>query len=140
MVKGRPPTGLHLRHEHWESMLREAERLAPQEACGLGAGRDGYLQVVLPVNNELHSPTRYRMDPVEQLMAFQWIDENGLDLVAIYHSHPEGPGEPSETDRSEAYYPESVYLILSRQGDSWGCRGFTLQEGRFGEIPVWIES
>jgi len=140
LVRRRSPTGLQIHHEPWESMRREAENLAPQEACGLGAGRDGRLEVILPVTNELHSPTRYRMDAVEQLKAFQWIDENGLDLVAIYHSHPTGPGEPSEIDRSEAYYPQAVTLILSRQGDSWLCRGFALQDGRFGEIPIWIES
>jgi proteasome lid subunit RPN8/RPN11 len=140
LVKGQPLTGLQLRRGHWESMLREAERLAPQEACGLGAGRDGRLEAVLPVKNELQSQIRYRMDPVEQLKAFQWIDEHDLELLAIYHSHPAGPGEPSETDRSEAYYPDSVYLILSRQGSTWGCRGFTFQDGRFVEIPVWIDS
>ena len=94
--------------------------------------------VVHPVTNILHSPVRYRMDPQEQLRAFQEIDEAGLELLAIYHSHPNGPEEPSPTDIAEAYYPEVVYLIWSLASGNWQCRGFKIKKGVITETPLSI--
>jgi len=37
----------------------------------------------------------------------------GETLIAIYHSHPHGPPEPSSTDVARAYYPEAAHLIIS---------------------------
>jgi proteasome lid subunit RPN8/RPN11 len=34
-------------------------------------------------------------------------------LIAIFHSHPHGPAEPSKTDIERAYYPEVAHLIVS---------------------------
>jgi proteasome lid subunit RPN8/RPN11 len=42
----------------------------------------------------------------------EWEDA-GLELLAIYHSHPQGPEGPSETDIAMATYPEATYIIIS---------------------------
>ena len=41
------------------------------------------------------------------------FEDQGLALWGIYHSHPEGPETPSETDVKLAYYPDAVYVIVS---------------------------
>ena len=64
------------------------------------------------------------------------IDQNGWELVGIYHSHPNGPDKPSVTDIQEAYYPDVVYMILSPDGETWRCRGFRIQDGKFDEVVV----
>ena len=114
----------------------------PEEACGLLAGRieaEVYSALaVFPITNVLHSPVRYRMDPTEQLAAFDEIDARGWELVAIYHSHPTGPEGPSATDIGEAYYPEVVYLIWSLNGNEWQCRGYTIQSGEVRPAAVWV--
>jgi proteasome lid subunit RPN8/RPN11 len=69
-------------------MSADVESRAPQEACGLLAGKGDITLEVIPITNELHSTVRFRMDPIEQLRAFQLIDDQGLELVGIYHSHP----------------------------------------------------
>jgi proteasome lid subunit RPN8/RPN11 len=111
---------------------------APEEACGLVAGRDNIALEVIPVTNALHSPVRYRMDPQEQLEAFTRIEERGLEIVGIYHSHPSGPAQPSPTDIAEAFYPEAVYLIWSRSEQDWNVRGFLIEEEKVEEIRIHI--
>jgi proteasome lid subunit RPN8/RPN11 len=110
----------------------------PAEACGLLAGLNDLATQIYPVTNILHSPVRYRMDPKEQLQAFQDIDDAGLELLAIYHSHPDGPDKPSPVDIAEAYYPQSVYLIWSLATGDWRCRGFKIEKGIASEIPLSI--
>lgn len=110
----------------------------PEEACGLVGGRQGCARQVYPVENTLHSPTRYRLEPQEQIRVFLSLEKLGWELLAIYHSHPAGPDHPSPTDLAEASYPESIYLIWYPRDGDWACRGFILQEGQFTEIPIFI--
>lgn len=131
-----PPNSLLLRPEQWDQMRADVSRRAPEEACGLIAGRDNIGVEVIPVTNALHSPVRYRMDPKEQLEAFNRIEELGLEIIAIYHSHPAGPDYPSPTDVGEAFYPEAVYLIWFRSTQGWDCRGFLIREAEVEEIPI----
>ena len=53
----------------------------------------------------------YRMEPAEQLRVFNAIEKDGLDLVAIYHSHTRSPAYPSSTDVQLAYL--SVTAVAS---------------------------
>jgi proteasome lid subunit RPN8/RPN11 len=136
-------------------MLADARACDPFEACGLIAGRASGLPrggseavQVISVTNVLHSRVRFRMDPVQQLKAFNQIEEQGLELLAIYHSHPDGPATPSATDVSEAAYPGVVHLIWSKSGErltepvaeQWNCRGFLIAGGRVSEVAIRILS
>jgi proteasome lid subunit RPN8/RPN11 len=115
----------------------DVEVRAPEEACGLLAGVGGEVLEVISVPNALHSPVRYRMDPRDQWRAFQTIEQRGWELLGIYHSHPNGPEVPSETDVSEAFYPEAAYLIWSRRSGTWSCRAFQIESGQV--LPVSID-
>jgi proteasome lid subunit RPN8/RPN11 len=115
-------------------MLLEITNHLPEEACGLLAGKDSQVSQVLPVENVLHSPVRYRMNPNQQLAAIQLIENQNLELLAIYHSHPEGPATPSATDVAEAYYPEVVHIIISRLEGVFTPRGFIIHNGQSSEI------
>lgn len=131
--------GLKLTTRHWELMRADVIAKLPQEACGLVAGREDTALVIFPITNELHSSVRFRMDPVEQLRAFQWIDDQDLELTGIYHSHPNGPEGPSLTDIAEAYYPDVVYLIWSPGPRGWRCKGFRIRKGTITEIEVQLD-
>ena len=111
---------------------------APLEACGLLAGKGNKVEAVLPVHNIARSPVRFRIDPQEQLNAFEWIEANGLDLVGIFHSHPSGPEAASATDVEEAAY-EVVHIIWSPKGDLWQARGFWIEGGRVSEVKLDTE-
>lgn len=123
-------------------MRQDVARRAPEEACGLLAGQrlENLLHAsrLFITTNRLHSATNYQIDPYEQLAAFNQMDELGLELVAIYHSHPQGPDEPSPTDLAQAYYPEAAYLIWSDQGRGWACAAFAIQQGQVYPVELQI--
>jgi proteasome lid subunit RPN8/RPN11 len=135
----RAENGLWLPASLWEQMRSDVQRRSPQEACGLVGGVQFHARQVFPVENELHSPVRYRMDPQEQVRIFLSLEKLGWELLAIYHSHPNGPDHPSPTDLAEAAYPETAYLIwFPRQGE-WSCRGFLIQDGKYTEISIRLD-
>ncbi len=89
----------------------------PLEGCGLLAGdaEMGWVTAVYPIENSLHSPTAYKMDPAQQIQAMLDLEACGWQLLALYHSHPHGPEVPSATDITLATYPEAIYVIVSLQ-------------------------
>jgi proteasome lid subunit RPN8/RPN11 len=134
-------TSLTLTKQHLDEMVRHVAAQAPLEACGLLAGRDARVEKVLVVANADPSHARFRMDPLEQLRAFEWIDARGLDLVGIFHSHPAGPEAVSPTDIAESTYAV-FHVILSRpQGErsEWQARGFWIEAGQAAEVQLTVE-
>ncbi len=127
---------IRIQGEHWNQMRDHVNRLDPEEACGLAAGVNRTTMRVYPVENELHSPVRFRMAPQQQVDAILEMEEKGWDMLVIFHSHPNGPPAPSPTDLAEAYYPEAVNLIWSKHNGEWTCRGFLIQEHKFIEISI----
>lgn len=130
---------LYLRKAHWLRMQSDAENRAGEEACGLVAGNDSTSTAVFRMTNELHSPIRYRLDPGEQLEALLEIDEQGWDLLAIYHSHLGGPDRPSATDIAEAMYPGVTHIIWYPTDREWACKGYLIKSGTFEEVEIVLE-
>jgi proteasome lid subunit RPN8/RPN11 len=112
----------------------------PEEACGLLGGGQGVVRMVIPVLNGLRSRTRFHMDPQGQLSAMQRIEEEGEEIVGIYHSHPGGPPAPSGTDLGEAAYPEAAYLIWAPTGGAWNCRAFRIGPAGVAPLQIRIEA
>jgi len=130
---------LHLTEDQVEEMIRHAQREYPNEACGLLAGRDSRVEKVYQMTNAEHSPVTYRLDPEEQFRAFMEIEEAGWELLAIYHSHSHSPAYPSATDLELAFYPDSLYLIISlADRDQPIIRAFRIVEGVVEEERVEI--
>jgi len=110
-----------------EEIVAHARASAPNEACGLIAGRDGTPVRAIRCANVHETPTtRYRIEPREQLQAFRAMDDRSEELVAIYHSHPASQAYPSPTDRAEAHYPDAVYILVSLRTDEPEVRGFRI--------------
>jgi proteasome lid subunit RPN8/RPN11 len=126
---------LILRRTHWQAMRRHVSRRAPLEACGLLAGKNERVESTLGIRNSDRSPVRFRMEPRAQWRAFQRIEAAGLDLVGIYHSHPNGPDVPSPTDIAESMYPV-VQIIWFREDGDWRARGFKIEGGKVTEISL----
>jgi proteasome lid subunit RPN8/RPN11 len=137
---GRLTPPFSIRRKHWEQMREHVVLTAPEEACGLVAGKDGQSMEVFTIENALHSPARYRMDPESQLRAMLSIEERGWEIAAIYHSHPGGPEVPSQTDIAEAAYPGVVHLIWHPINAEWGCRGYIIEGGAAFEIEIILIS
>jgi len=121
-------------------MRQHVLQQAPLEACGLIGGYQDKgvyrAELVIPTKNLLQSLTHYQIDPQEQINAFEKFERAGMDLVAIYHSHPSGPAQPSPTDIAQAYYPEAVYLIWFKIDGTWNCSGYSIQDDSVREVQL----
>ncbi len=135
--------GMVLRRRDYKTMRRHVAAAFPREACGLVAGQGGWSAGVYPVENvHPHPWHRFRMDPQEQWRAMHHMLQRGVDLLAIYHSHPLGQPLPSAIDRREMAYPEALYLLWAPLGPAhktWVCRAFQWQGDGFREVPLRLE-
>lgn len=122
--------------EFAEMIVRQAREANPAECCGLIAGKEGIAVKLFPIPNADPSIYRYNMEPRAQLAAMQEMDDNGWDLLAIYHSHTHTPAYPSPTDIKLAFYPDSYYVIVSLEHDEPSIRAFTIREAAIAEIDV----
>ena len=96
------------------NILAQAQQSPEAEVCGLIAGRNDQASNHYPIHNQATQPgIRYAMDPQQQISALRQIREANEELIAIYHSHPHTPAQPSATDIAEANYPDAAYLIIS---------------------------
>jgi [CysO sulfur-carrier protein]-S-L-cysteine hydrolase len=132
-------TGLLISSLLYDQMLAHLRGVYPEEACGLLAGSRGAVLALYAVENQLHSPTAFEMEPLQQLQAFMSLEEAGWELLAIYHSHPHGPETPSAQDVSQAYYPDALSVIVSLADlDRPVARAFTIRDGRVDERTLTI--
>jgi proteasome lid subunit RPN8/RPN11 len=129
---------LTLKRTQMFAMQRHINYEAPLEACGLLGGKDQVVELVLPVKNAAESKVRFKMDPRAQLRAMEQLESLGLEILAIFHSHPRGPSEPSPTDIEEAFYPV-VNIIWSKAGRRWQARGFWIEAGQVTEVPLTVQ-
>lgn len=124
----------------YRAILTHVQAEYPLEACGIVAGENGRLLRAYPITNILQSPVAYEMDPHEQIQTMLLIEANDWDLTAIYHSHPNGPAYPSETDVAQAYYPDTIQLIVSLQAfNKPQVLGYRIVEGHITAVLLHIE-
>lgn len=131
-----------------EQLYEQMRRDAPHETCGMIGGKDGRALKIYPIQNVAENRVKnYLMDGPEQIQAMQDMDDNGYDIVAIYHSHPVTRAYPSVTDRRDAYdpdlgeptYPGTVYIIMTLMNpDAPEAHGYLLNGENITETPLEI--
>jgi proteasome lid subunit RPN8/RPN11 len=97
----------------FKEIVEQGLREFPNECCGVIAADDDGPVKVFPARNIDASPATYRLDGKDQLRIADEIDERGWQTWGFYHSHTHSEAYPSPTDRRQAFYPETRYLILS---------------------------
>lgn len=131
---------IHIASQVSAQLVEQARRSPALECCGLLAGRDGVIARVLPTGNAASDPANsYDISPEELFRLMREMREAGLELLGIYHSHPNGQNEPSASDVERAYYPDAAYLIISpREDAARPVRAFSIREGRVAELAMEI--
>ena len=106
--------------EHIEEIVFHARAEAPNECCGLLAGRDGRSERVFRMANAARSPLRFEVAPLEVMRTLETIDEAGLEVAALYHSHTRTAPYPSQTDVTFAEaWPGTPWIIVGlAEGDA----------------------
>lgn len=123
-----------------------AELHYPEEAVGLmlgtsdDAGRE--VHTVLPLENRFEAEQRgrrYLIEPLDMLEAEQLADQLGLQIIGVFHSHPDHPPKPSQYDLEMAV-PWYFYLITSvRQGRADRARVWRLEDDHAGMIELPLQ-
>ena len=134
------PFRLHVPRPLVEEMVAQAVAELPNECCGLlagrveettGSGRFGRVARRYPLVNEAASPTAYLSAPDSLFAAHKEMRRLGLDILAVYHSHPTSEPVPSRTDLANNNYPEAVHLIISLLREEPKIRGWWLSGDGF---------
>jgi proteasome lid subunit RPN8/RPN11 len=116
---------------HLQAIRAEAERAWPEECCGLLVGEAddrGAVQISAVVPGVNLSPDRrlgFEVDPQLRFDLTRRLRDSDQRIVGHYHSHPNGPAEPSATDRARAIEPALVWLIVA------------VTEGRAGPVAAF---
>lgn len=115
-----------------QAIAAHGESLYPHECCGFLFGKDtdegrtidGYLTVENRRTD--NRERRFLVSPEDYLHAERYAEEKGIQLLGIYHSHPDHPAIPSEHDRVQAM-PFFSYVIVSvEKGKSVDLRSWLL--------------
>lgn len=95
-------------------LLSDARAARPREAVGLlGGSAEGTATVLLPLSNIAPGNKAFIADPFEQFCALQRLQREKLQLLAIYHSHPDGGVDPSQDDLALAVQWPCAHLIVA---------------------------
>lgn len=139
---------LQLTSDHDTAIREHGERIYPHECCGFLLGRieDGVARVqqTLPATNsrgdeEKHN--RFTITPEASLIAEKAARKASLDIIGHYHSHPDHPARPSETDLAFATWPNSAFAIVSVQDGAardLTCWDLADDRSRFDPVPIKI--
>jgi proteasome lid subunit RPN8/RPN11 len=117
-----------------QELIDHAREGDPDEVCGILAGQENSIERVRRVRNTAdevgaerglfrdrqtdvatpgHSTVHYFMDPLDQLRAYDEIEELGLDVVGYYHSHTRTEARPSPTDVRLARDTAAYWVLVS---------------------------
>ena len=124
-----------------EEIHRQGERAYPEEGAGLLLGEvvDGSKRVsqVLVLNNSREKAARrkrYLLEAEDYADGEEQAERLGLEVLGVFHSHPDHPDVPSDFDREWAW-PWFSYLITSvREHQAVGSRSWCLREDRSGFV------
>lgn len=109
---------IRIGEDAWQVMVEHAESVFPNECCGamLGSsdGETKRVTLALPLENVHAGPqaTRYELRPEDLLQAEKAARARGLDLVGIFHSHPDHDAYFSETDLKNSC-PWYSFVVMS---------------------------
>jgi len=124
-----------------DEMVAHAREDLPNECCGMVGGAGDEASVVVPVVNSAASPLRFEMDPQGQYNALKSIEDDGKEMLAIYHSHTKSAAYPSQTDVNQAVnWPDAIYLIVSLQEpDAPEVKGYWLKDLKIADAELVVE-
>jgi [CysO sulfur-carrier protein]-S-L-cysteine hydrolase len=121
--------------EHIDEIVAHAREDAPDECCGLIAGRDGRSERVYRMENQAHSPLRFEVAPLEVMRTLEAIDDEGLEVGGLYHSHTRTAPYPSQTDVTYAEaWPGTPWIIVGLANGDAEVRTYRIDGANVSEL------
>jgi proteasome lid subunit RPN8/RPN11 len=132
-----------------DAIRTHGEATYPEECCGFLLGRmtpeDNQVVTIQRVANRqaTNRERRYTITADDYQAAARIAQAQDLDVVGFYHSHPDHPAQPSETDLAEATFPGYTYAIVSvQQGAAQELTAWALapDRSRFDPDPIILDT
>jgi [CysO sulfur-carrier protein]-S-L-cysteine hydrolase len=99
-----------------------AKNSLPEESCALLVGKNNgkevYIEDLIPMKNSDSSALSFSIDTQDLINTYQKVEEQGMQVVGIFHSHPAEP-LPSQTDKKFMEINPVVWLIYSTLTDKF---------------------
>ena len=138
---------VRLTPEQLRAIERAAEAAYPEEACGLLVGRrapgEGCRVSAVEASANVAEPPRtkrFEVDPKLRLRLERDLRESPDSVIGVYHSHPNGAADPSETDRSMIFEPDMIWLITAvAEGRACATKGWRPTEDGSAFLPLGLE-
>lgn len=129
-----------------DEAISHASSAMPHECCGLMAGHGDTVSRVYRLGNARPSPVSYEIDSTEQYRVMREVTTSGLELLAIYHSHPSSAPYPSGIDIDRAFfpgtrepnYPGAAYVIIGMGNAGPRVRAFRIAGDGISEIAIKV--
>src|SRR5436305_4260799 len=131
---------MRIPRELYEQMIEHAREEAPNECVGLIASRNGSAERLYRATNAAASPLRFEIDGAEQIRYHNEIEDSGLALEAIYHSHTRTDPVPSQTDISfAAGWPGVLWVIVGLAAGEPDVRAWSIDGSRVMQAELAVE-
>ena len=127
---------MKIRQHVFDRIVAHAVEDLPNECCGLLIGNAEMVEDAARARNTKRSRTRFEVEPADHFAAIRRARAAGLDVIGAYHSHPNGPTGPSETDRARLTDPAMFHVIISLAYGTRTVRAFRLTEGNFTPLEL----
>lgn len=122
---------------HVEAMIAHCITGLPDEACGLLVGPldpvtfapTGDVERVVPCRNVDKSARTYSVHPQDHVRAMNAAQDEGLDVVGVFHSHTHSDAYPSPTDVRQAPDPTWLYVLVSLKDPEPTVRTYRIVDG-----------
>jgi [CysO sulfur-carrier protein]-S-L-cysteine hydrolase len=108
-----------------EELVRVAKGVLPDESCALLLGKNDAVVEILPMRNIDESPVTFSMESTELVDAYNLAEIKGLQVIAIFHSHPAQPS-PSSSDIKFMEINPVVWLIYSTT--EWQLKAYVYED------------
>jgi proteasome lid subunit RPN8/RPN11 len=111
-------------------MVATCIRALPTEGCGLLLGTaEGLVHDVVASDNIANSAKVYEIDPKVMLRATRRADDEGLEVIGVFHSHTHSEARPSPTDIRQAPDPSWHYVLISLRDTPADVRSYRVIDG-----------
>lgn len=131
-------TVLSFEARSFAEMIGHAYDGYPLEACGLLVGRGSTVHRFVACTNEAASARIYSIPGKELLRAERAAEDDGLEVIGVFHSHTHSEPYPSPTDVAQAPDPNWHYVIVSLKRESPETRSYRIVDGAISEERVAV--
>ena len=130
---------LQLTSEQRNAMIATTIRALPNEGCGLLLGTaDGVVVDVVPSPNIADSAKVYEIDPKAMLRTFRRADDEGIEVIGVFHSHTHSQAYPSPTDIRQAPDSKWHYVLISLKDVPADVRSYSIVNDEVAEEEVVV--